>query len=105
MIKVFISQPMHNLTDEEILKDREEMKEEIRELIGNNFLIIDSFLKDYKTPSMVTKNNVPVNYLGKSIEFLSFADVVYFGKGWEDARGCKIEHEIALQYGIKIIKD
>lgn len=105
MIKVFVSQPMRGISDEEILKSREKMNEEIRELVGNNFVIIDSFLKDYILPFEVTKNNVPVNYLAKSIEFLSFADIAYFGKGWEEARGCKIEHEIALQYGIKIIKD
>lgn len=43
-------------------------------------------------------------YLGKSIEFLSKADYAYFAKGWENYRGCRIEHECAVQYGIKIIE-
>ena len=27
----------------------------------------------------------------------------YFCKGWENARGCKIEHEAAKAYGLEII--
>ena len=28
---------------------------------------------------------------------------VSFKKRWENARGCKIEHEVALQYGLEVI--
>jgi hypothetical protein len=34
---------------------------------------------------------------------MSECTTVYFAKGWENARGCKIEHEVALQYGMEII--
>ena len=37
-------------------------------------------------------------YLAKSIELLDQADMVYFAKGWESARGCKIEHLVAHEY-------
>ena len=30
---------------------------------------------------------------------MSEADAVVFMPGWENARGCRIEHEIALEYG------
>ena len=40
--------------------------------------------------------------LAHSIQCLADADIVYFAEGWENARGCKIEHEIAKQYGIEI---
>lgn len=33
------------------------------------------------------------------------ADVAYFGGDWRNARGCKIEHEIAKEYGIDRIED
>jgi hypothetical protein len=36
---------------------------------------------------------------------MSLCNVAYFAKGWEKARGCKIEHEIALKYGIEIIEE
>ena len=35
-----------------------------------------------------------------SLEFLSGADIAYFAKDWQKARGCKIEHERAVEYGI-----
>lgn len=41
--------------------------------------------------------------LGKSIELLSTADLVYFAKGWETARSCIIEHSCAVAYMVKTI--
>jgi hypothetical protein len=41
--------------------------------------------------------------LAKSLEKMAHCNVVYFAKGWENARGCKIEHEVALQYGLDIL--
>ena len=34
---------------------------------------------------------------------MSRCNAVYFCKGWENARGCKIEHDAAVAYGLKII--
>lgn len=102
MKKLFISQPMRGLTDEEILKVREEIKIKAEKEIGEQVELIDSFIKEY--PGEINKV-IPVYYLGKSIQFLSQADVVYFGGDWKNARGCKIEHEIAKEYGIDRIED
>ena len=102
MKRIFISQPMRGLTDEEILKAREEILIKAEKKIGEPVELIDSFIEDY--PGEINKH-IPVFYLGKSIQFLSQADVAYFGGDWRNARGCKIEHEIAKQYGIKIIEE
>ncbi|MDK0734748.1 hypothetical protein P7A61_04100 [Clostridium perfringens] len=102
MKKLFISQPMRGLTDEEILKVRDEIRAKTEKVIGEPVELIDSFIKDY--PGEVNKS-IPVWYLGKSIQFLSEADVAYFGGDWRNARGCKIEHEIAVQYDIDRIED
>lgn len=32
------------------------------------------------------------------------ADVVVFAKGWEAARGCRIEHAVAEEYGLTIFE-
>ena len=98
MKKLFISQPMRGLSDKEILETREEIKIKAEQQLGEQLELIDSFVEEY--PVEINKS-VPVWYLGKSIQFLSQADVVYFGEGWQDARGCRIEHEIALRYGIE----
>ena len=102
MKKIFISQPMRGLTDEEILKAREEILIKAGKKIGEPVELIDSFIEDY--PGEINKH-IPVFYLGKSIQFLSQADIAYFGEDWRNARGCKIEHEIAKQYGIEIIEE
>ena len=102
MKKLFISQPMRGLKDEEILKAREEIRKKAEKEIGEPVELIDSFIKDY--PREINKH-VPVFYLGKSIQLLSQADIAYFGGDWRNARGCLIEHEVARQYGIKIIEE
>ena len=102
MKKLFISQPMRGLTNEEILKAREEIRIRAEKTIGEPVELIDSFIEDY--PGEINKS-IPVWYLGKSIQLLAQADIVYFGGDWENARGCKIEHEIAKEYGINIIED
>lgn len=102
MKKLFISQSMRGLKDEEILKAREEIRKKAEKEIGEPVKLIDSFIKDY--PGEINKH-VPVFYLGKSIQLLSQADIAYFGGDWRNARGCLIEHEVARQYGIKIIEE
>ena len=46
---------------------------------------------------------IPVRFLAKSLEKMSLCDAVYFCKGWEQARGCRIEHEVAVAYGLNVI--
>ena len=42
----------------------------------------------------------PCGFLGKSLEMLAGADLAVFASGWQDARGCRIEHDCAVAYGI-----
>lgn len=97
MKKLFISQPMKDKTNEEILAKREEIVGDVKKLIGEDVEVIDSFFKDAPHDAR------PLWFLGKSLELLSTADIAYFGEGWKEYRGCKIEHECAVQYGIDII--
>mgnify|MGYP004482326911 FL=1 len=34
---------------------------------------------------------------------MSRCDSVYFAEGWEAARGCRIEHEAAVAYGLEVL--
>ena len=96
MTKIFISQPMKDKTNQEIEQERKEIIEKAEKFLGE-IEVIDSFFKD------APHDSKPLWFLGKSLELLSTADVVVFAKNWENARGCKIEHECAVQYGIKIV--
>lgn len=48
---------------------------------------------------------VPLCYLAKSLENMSLCHAAYFVKGWEDARGCRIEHEAAEAYGLEVLHE
>lgn len=97
MKKLFISQPMRGKNDEEILLEREKAIKAAEELVGEPVEVIDSFFRRAPVDAK------PLWFLGKSLELLSTADVAYFASGWKDARGCIIEHDCAIAYGIKSI--
>ena len=99
MKKLFISQPMKDKTDEEIKAVRKAIIADVSKLVGDEVEVIDSFFE--KAPHDVK----PLWFLGKSLELLSTADCAYFAEGWSNYRGCKIEHECAIQYGIDIVGD
>lgn len=97
MTKVFISQPMKDKTEQEILEERAKMFQLAKESFPDAEMI-DSYFDDYK-PST---GNVGLKYLAKSLELLADADVAYFAPGWDEARGCIIENECAIKYGIEV---
>lgn len=94
MKKLFISQPMRGKSDEEILKEREKAIKSAEKQMDEPVEVIDSFFQSAPTDAR------PLWYLGESLKLLATADVAYFAKGWEKARGCKIEHTCAVEYGI-----
>ena len=97
MKKLFVSQPMRGKTDEEIIKEREAIIKKAEAVIGEELEVIDSFFEGAPVDAS------PLWFLGKSIELLSKADVAVFGKGWDDARGCRIENECCIEYGITFV--
>lgn len=97
MKRLFISQPMKGKTDEEILSAREKAIASAEKHLGEKCEVIDSFFQNAPADAR------PLWFLGKSLELLSTADVAYFAKGWEQARGCRIEHACAMDYDIFVI--
>lgn len=99
MAKLFISQPMNGKTDNEIKAVREKAIQSAKEQIGEDVEVIDSFFEN------APHGAKPLWFLGKSLQLLADADVAYFAKGWEYARGCKIEHICASDYGIQVVEE
>lgn len=99
MKKLFISQPMRDKTDEEILAVREKAIKSAEKHLGEPVEVIDSFFQSAPVGAK------PLWFWGKSLELLADADVVYFAKDWEKYRGCKIENVCAVEYGIPVIED
>lgn len=99
MKKIFISQPMKDKTAEEIKQERQKVVDAVVEEYGNDIEIIDSYFEGAPVDAR------PLWFLGKSLELLSTADMVFFADGWDSARGCKVEHEACVAYGLNIIHD
>lgn len=93
--KVMISQPMKGKTNEQIKQEREQL---VKELTDAGYEVLDTVFENAPTDE-----DVAIYMLSQSIRFLGRADMVVFMKGWEYARGCKIEHEVAVNYGKEIV--
>lgn len=88
---------MRGRTDKEILAVREKAVKSAEKQVGEPVEVIDSFFQSAPV------NTKPLWYLGESLKLLSQADVAFFAKGWNEARGCRIENTCAIEYGIKVI--
>ena len=95
---------MAGKTDEEIRKTREKAIAALKE---KGYEIVNTFFTDewYSKEQMEERGvvQIPLCFLAKSLENMSLCHVAYFCKGWENARGCRIEHEAAVAYGLGII--
>ena len=95
MKKVFVSMPMRDKGKEEIVKERERLLALAADTLGEPVELVESYLGqgDYS----------PLECLGESLKRMAEADFVVFGRGWEEARGCRIEHTCATEYEVNIL--
>lgn len=105
MLKAMLSQPMGGKTQEEIVETRERA---IRALQERGYEVVNTLFTDAwygKKETMEARGvvQIPLCFLAKSLENMSLCHAAYFCKGWEQARGCRIEHEAAKAYGLEII--
>lgn len=102
--RAMISQPMAGKTDEEIAEARDRAHARLREM-GYEF--VNTLFTDqwYSDAAMKERGvvQVPLCYLAKSLENMSLCHAAYFCKGWENARGCRIEHDAAVAYGLEVL--
>lgn len=96
-LKVFISQPMRDKTDEEILEERDRLKELlIQNLTPNSIEVLDTFFPNLEIPNDV--KHPKIYYLSKAIEMLSKADILLMADDWERYHGCIFERDIFRTY-------
>lgn len=102
--RAMISQPMAGKTDEEIAEARDKARAKLHEM-GYEF--VNTMFTDewYSEAAMEERGvvQVPLCYLAKSLESMSLCHAAYFCKGWENARGCRIEHDAAIAYGLEVL--
>lgn len=95
-MKVMISQPMRGKSSEQIRDERAAL---VKELESKGYTVVDTIFTEEPPKDC----DEAIWYLAKSIEMIGKVDAVVFMKGWENARGCQIEHHVAQSYG-KFIK-
>ena len=112
VVKIFVSQPMKNRSDEEIIAERtrlfNDFKNKITELgyEGYRFELIDSFFKDVNHSKDIKHEGVW--YLGMSYELLATADIAIFANGASNpmgAKGCILEKNACTFYNVPNIEE
>jgi hypothetical protein len=98
-MKVFISQPMREKTEKQILDERDKIIMDIKSEFPDAEIIDSYFGDDFNFSGI---KNKPLVYLAKSLELLATADIAYFARNWKSTRGCIIEYKCAQDYGIEI---
>lgn len=104
MNKAMLSQPMADKTVEEIKETRERA---IKVLEEKGYEVVNTLFTD----EWANKSNmeelgfvhIPLYFLANALAKMSMCNAVYFCKGWENARGCRIEHEVATSYHLEIL--
>lgn len=96
-MRVFISQPMKDKSEQEILDNTKRIKKQLEVDFNEEVFIVPSFNSD------ALIKDVPLACLGNAITQLATADIAYFASGWKEARGCRIECLCALEYNVKTI--
>lgn len=103
-MKAMLSQPMAGKSEEEIIATRERailaLKERGYEIV-NTLFTNEWYSQDAMQQRGVVQ--IPLCFLAKSLENMSLCHAAYFCKGWENARGCRIEHDAAKAYGLDVL--
>ena len=107
---IFISQPMTGKSEEEILATRQKEIEKIHQLFdadGVEINIIASYIDDATRKHFKEHVRDDINWdifwLSQSLERLAMADMIWLCDGWEYSKGCNVELECAIQYGLVIV--
>lgn len=94
-----ISQPMAGVAEEDIGWTRDKA---LQQLKARGYYVLDTY---YEPEDIIgpVGGNIPLRFLAMSLAAMSRCETVYFCNGWDKARGCRIEHKIAEEYGLKIL--
>lgn len=100
--KAMLSQPMAGKTPDEIVEVRDKA---VKHLEGLGYEVLDTYFPNDFNGLPMDILNKPLSFLGQSLMYMFYCDAVYFCKGWDKARGCRIEHDAAVAYGLEVIEE
>ena len=101
---------MTGKSEEEILATRQKEIEKIHQFFdadGVEINIIASYIDDATRKHFQKYTSDDINWdifwLSQSLERLAMADMIWLCDGWEYSKGCNVELECAIQYGLDIV--
>jgi len=96
--KIFISMPMNSKSTEQVRQEMNKVFEVIKNKLPNAKLL-ESIIDGADKEIAIKGDDIGVWYLGKSIQILAEADMIFFVNDWAKYRGCKTERMVADAYG------
>lgn len=101
---------MTGKSEKEILATRQKAIDKIHQLAkkdGEQVNIIDSYIDDTTRNDFQERMSDAINWdiywLSQSLQRLALADTIWLCEGWEYSKGCNVELECAIQYGLDIV--
>lgn len=112
-MKLFVSQPMSGLTNEEIENNRVESMNALSKLYKdieydptNIYVVEDPEMEEQLTVKgdmELSKNRISIFYFLRSIQHMAGKDAIVFLNGWQYSRGCILEYFIAKAFKMRIL--
>ena len=107
-MKIFISQPMTGLDEEDILFTRAKEKAKARLMFGDDVEFAPSYTSDVtrmrveQHSKRADEMNWDIYWLVDSLRFMCTCDALWLVEGQENSKGCQTEREIAEMYGLDV---
>ena len=92
---IYISQPRENVDSLDFENETNEIIHELDERYGK----AHTYYVHSRSPEFALID------LGNALHGLTGCKYAYFAPGWENDKACQIEHDICVNFGIKILKD
>lgn len=99
MMNLFISMPMRGKTHKEIMNTRYRAIARVKSRFQNEDITVINPL-----PFTSGERPLPVCCLADSLKRMTTADIIFFAKGWDIARGCRVEQFVACHYMPQILR-
>lgn len=95
---LFISQPFSGRTEDEVFEERTKILRKVEAIYKEKFSVIDQYHQ------AAPEGAGQFYYLSQDILMMDKADLVAFSPDWKLAKGCRVEHELAVSYGLNMIE-
>lgn len=131
MIKIFMSYGMNGRTEKEQKESRARLRKRVEEYFktdtvkryteiwqarhpGKAVPYKTAYRLSHMNPmgaiccvdnSKAVSDGGRLSYLGLAIQKMDECDAIIFDQDWMNHKGCRVEHEVAREYGLKIIGD